>query len=748
MKPSMAAKLKKRALAEYQSQVELSQEEEQQKKLSKKLKLLIPARRPSSTGSQASSTPTRRVSTADSDTVPTTPKVNLRDVLDSIVTASPAILSRTLEPAKVVELVKKLCRALQSQPAGFFSSSLEDGSSRIQIYLCLKNIIDKYPEQDVPIAPELCDEWLSQLKQEESKKVKASLLTLIATWVSNRRVNSATQTELLSQVRNELTQQSHLVKRHALQVLGRGTHVLSAQDRSVATSILATVNRHTKAQDPRVRQAAYEALLDIHENGNKLDSGTFKDLCSALDDDYEGVRVVGLRLIHTMAMSYPEESIVEGDGDGTSLRLIDDAFGKICNAVQDLSVRVREMGIVLIGSMDSVSPEFLAQTLDKKLMSNMRTKKSAHERQARMVASGEWSSGQKWADDAPREEVDADSVSLMSFGACGAFIHGLEDEFMAVRSSAIESLTLLSMKHPDLAHTALDFIVDMFNDEIEAVRLKAIESLTRIANHITLKPHQLEPILWALDDSSIMVREKLHEMLQASAIATKDGLQSVINKLLENLKRYPQDKRSIHVTCKKLGTSHAHLVLPLVTQLLEIHPFFDTPEPDIEDPAYLCILVLVINAAHHCPTLGPLLDEHTKRHFRYLEDTYPHLTPNNNNAYQPGSNGCKVVETNTDQFVRQVMQTIETSASRKIESRMKVLAQACKDLEKVSEIEPSISDAATFMKLYIKCQYYMLKSLMTRFWANGIQVGQTQQGDIVSNNIKEMLKLCLQVTFL
>ena len=34
---------------------------------------------------------------------------------------------------------------------------------------------------------------------------------------------------------------------------------------------------------------------------------------------------------------------------------------------------------------------------------------------------------------------------------------------------------------------------------------------------------------------------------QASTIATKDGLENVIGKLLENLKRYPQDKRSILV---------------------------------------------------------------------------------------------------------------------------------------------------------------------------------------------------------
>lgn len=79
--------------------------------------------------------------------------------------------------------------------------------------------------------------------------------------------------------------------------------------------------------------------------------------------------------------------------------------------------------------------------------------------------------------------------------------------------------------------------------------------------------HQLETILSALEDYSIVVREKLHTMLQASTVATKDGLQNVISKLLENLRKYPQDRRSIFATFKKLGERHAELTLPLVTQV-------------------------------------------------------------------------------------------------------------------------------------------------------------------------------------
>ena len=50
----------------------------------------------------------------------------------------------------------------------------------------------------------------------------------------------------------------------------------------------------------------------------------------------------------------------------------------------------------------------------------------------------------------------------------------------------------------------------------------------------------------------------------------------VIDKLLlVNLKRYPQDRRSIYVTFKHLGANHPDLTLPLITSLLKIHPYFD-----------------------------------------------------------------------------------------------------------------------------------------------------------------------------
>lgn len=46
---------------------------------------------------------------------------------------------------------------------------------------------------------------------------------------------------------------------------------------------------------------------------------------------------------------------------------------------------------------------------------------------------------------------------------------------------------------------------------------------------------------------------------------------------------------SFPLRCLKfLGSRHPTLVLPLVPELLSTHPYFDTPEPDMDDPA--CIL--------------------------------------------------------------------------------------------------------------------------------------------------------------
>lgn len=69
-----------------------------------------------------------------------------------------------------------------------------------------------------------------------------------------------------------------------------------------------------------------------------------------------------------------DHSIITLEDSEQEIRLIDDAFGKVCSGVTDLSMHVRTLAAKLLGEMKLVTSKFLNQTLDKKLMSNMRRK--------------------------------------------------------------------------------------------------------------------------------------------------------------------------------------------------------------------------------------------------------------------------------------------------------------------------------------------------------------------------------------
>lgn len=90
------------------------------------------------------------------------------------------------------------------------------------------------------------------------------------------------------------------------------------------------------------------------------------------------------------------------------MRMVDSAFCKLCSLMGDLSPRVRASAISLLGSMKKVSLRHIEQSLDKKIIR---------------------------VEDESLEEVEKRGIST-----CGAFIHGLEDEFLEVSYTTISKM--------------------------------------------------------------------------------------------------------------------------------------------------------------------------------------------------------------------------------------------------------------------------------------------------------------------
>ncbi len=232
--------------------------------------------------------------------------------------------------------------------------------------------------------------------------------------------------------------------------------------------------------------------------------------------------------------------------------------------INDISVEVKVCANHLLGKLKGVSSGFLVQTLDKNLMSDLKMRKNRQ--RLKQLVTSEWSATFT-ATGADSTITEEDNLNLMSSGACGAFIHGLEDECLEVRSEAVDALCNLAIDCPELAAKCIDFLVDMFNDEIEMVRLKAIRALTRIAHYVLLGDDQVDIVLSVIEvhfrlllkqklvlvlntntfkkDYSMEVREALKDLLSNCKLATKIGLKKATQALFKNLRKYSFDQYSI-----------------------------------------------------------------------------------------------------------------------------------------------------------------------------------------------------------
>ncbi|NWU50635.1 INT4 protein, partial [Dromas ardeola] len=607
----------------------------------------------------------------------------------------------------------------------------------------------------------IMDDAINTLQNEKSHQVLAQLLDTLLVIGTKLTENPSVRMRLVEVACKHLTDSSHGVRNKCLQLIGclgpveKG--VAKEAESQAAKDVQKIIGDHFNDQDPRVRTAAIKAMasgaatLQLHERGLKLQQAIYSQACKLLADDYEQVRSAAVQLIWVLSQLYPE-SIVPIPSSNEEIRLVDDAFGKICHMVSDGSWVVRVQAAKLLGSMQQVSSHFLEQTLDKKLMSDLRRKRTAHERAKELYSSGEFSSGRKWGDDAPKEEIDTGAVNLIESGACGAFVHGLEDEMYEVRIAAVEALCMLAQSSPSFAEKCLDFLVDMFNDEIEEVRLQSIHTMRKISNNITLREDQLDTVLAVLEDSSRDIREALHELLCCTNVSTKEGIHLALVELLKNLTKYPTDRESIWKCLKFLGSRHPTLVLPLVPELLSTHPFFDTPEPDMDDPAYIAVLVLIFNAAKSCPTMPALFSDHTFRHYAYLRDSLSHLVPplrlpGRKLLSSPVSPSITPHEDPSQQFLHQSLERVYNLQHLDPQGIQELLEFTIRDLQRLGELQSELAGMADFTATYLQCQLLLIKALQEKLW-NVAAPLYLKQNALASAAAKQILEETYKMEFM
>ncbi|KAJ2125782.1 hypothetical protein IW147_000553 [Coemansia sp. RSA 720] len=479
-----------------------------------------------------------------------------------------------------------------------------------QIGVRLATIACAHPE---PNSTYIAASLIRALKAAEPSircEIYASLITL-------HEIKSQFHTHLPHQITSELGQCVRADVNHSQHHL-----------RSAAVACLQIVGgnegvrRFADDAHPKVRQTVLSVIQRQQMVGGDLGARMYGECVAATLDDAEQVRMIAVNLVWAIGSQYAEHLSLH------NLRLLDDAFIKVCDMVNDSSMLVRQRACLILGRFRRVSPQYLEQTFSKQVMSNLRAvPRSLGYGRNRGLHSSKFHK---------RETVD--ELRLLDSGAAGAFVHGLEDEYQEVRDAAIESILELSSESPVFATRAVDFLVDMFNDSSDRVRVRAMRALTVMGTRsvIYLTDEQLSIAVSAIKDSSQAVRLRIYEFLSVSVVSSS-GLQQLMRAISDNLEAYSSDLLPIYRALKLVGANHSNIITPQLTcTLLNISQHYLSREARIDDVVYAGNVILVINtkrATRHA--VASVLPDYVFGHLPYLCDKYPGCLPDNLAEYVP-----------------------------------------------------------------------------------------------------------------
>ncbi|KAI9320528.1 hypothetical protein BX666DRAFT_1204677 [Dichotomocladium elegans] len=380
--------------------------------------------------------------------------------------------------------------------------------------------------------------------------------------------------------------------------------------------------------------------------GSSLDASLYPLGVISLRDDYEEVRLAGLNLVWALSMLNPEMPLALPDhGPHETVRLIDDAF----------------------------------------IMSRLRRKVAPRrERTSQIIplAEGDF-------------DVESDEFRLLDSGACGAFIHGLEDEFQQVRNASIDTICELCMYNEHLIKKAIESLVDMVNDEIGEVRLNAIHSMRKIGARWPLEfnAENLEITSGTLEDAHTETRHATHDLMAVIRLGEPSLLMTLLDAFSANISQYPQD-----------------------IILLRTDSRYMTRDPNPEDPTYAMNVILVVNACTLEPKLFSKLPKFVFKHFSYYKIKYPHVIPDlkilfESNAQHMGEelfNNVTVLETAVTARMLSLLQR-HTEQNQLAAARL-TAADAIKSFQYLAGIKSiEATNQAQLALLYLECYLEALK---------------------------------------
>ncbi|KAG0612256.1 hypothetical protein M758_6G013900 [Ceratodon purpureus] len=392
--------------------------------------------------------------------------------------------------------------------------------------------------------------------------------------VKRRRVGEATG---VGEVQGSVDVEMKLVRsdEHETdqQVVGRSSM-------KVGEMLLVSLVDYMKDPYPSVRETAVRALMKLHGKGYELTSECCKNAAILYRDSFEYVRIAAIEMVGLWVRSQLDVK------DHSSLKQRTEAFLQVCTTVTDMNMRVREAAFRVLGEATRIPESVLLQTLTKKVA---KAPKEADVSSNASIVAKEGDTG------SPKFEEGA---SLLDASAAGAFVHGLEDEYLEVRCVAIEALAKLACKCERMVFGAANLLLDMLNEEVEVVRMQALSALSQLATsgYLSVHDQHLHLFLSVVEDISPEMRTGGRNLLASSRLPSFSTFHSIVRALLTSLEHHPEDEEGVISTFSVLGQTHPTYTECITQELLQEMQGYLNEEVGLDEPRFAAILSLFLGA--------------------------------------------------------------------------------------------------------------------------------------------------------
>ena len=384
-------------------------------------------------------------------------------------------------------------------------------------------------------------------------------------------------------------------------------------------------------------QQAIESFVQLNRRGLIVSFGLYPEAVNALHDDIEEVREQGLELITLLATLYPNRVVTHS---GSQLPLVEDAFGKICNAVRDHVVSVRTKACRMLGKLKGIKETLLLEGFGKIELeyTPKYNRRRAREEEDASIKKKAIQQKQMIMEDSTDDygECDGDisikgteKDALLYSGAVGTFVLALEDQYRSVRMAIIESICELNRESEAFSRKSVDYLIEMFNDEIDSVRIHAIDSVSKInATSLRFDEEQLQIVLAILEDYNVEIRTSIRNLLSVIVLSNARCLHAAIRALLiNNMRKYRADTEHIYTCLRDLAKNHSKLTEFLIEELLRLERYIMPTEYKVDDEYYTGLCIVIFNASENNPKIPNHLPKYMFKHYAYLRSKLPHLFP-------------------------------------------------------------------------------------------------------------------------